>query len=423
MLSVIAHHRVWALLPAGVLLSGGCAADESGRSTQVSPTRDGAPVALSSEPAPESAKGVVARGLRVVWERECGAGEYWYTLSSVAVGVEGEIVMAAIALDSQASPPENHVLLWRIDKTGTVIDTLKIAKPAVDGRGQALDVSLSEGVQVQVLPNGEMVLAIGFVEGRPWLVRLDRHGRQLMSKELLGPDRRVTIKKMVPRSNGHFVLLGHERLDTFAMEVDALGNVVWENIRDRGEMDFAVDGVSTDDGGFVVIENSGQYNMLGVGPSSVWVSKYDARWALQRELRLEGRHGRVTNTPGGRIALVYNRSTSVDQDIYVETFDRSLERVSQTRVLQSQQGLSPFSVGSCPGSGCIVGGGKHDKLFLCRMDDNGNVVWRFWGEQMPQSIDYELLLEGDNIFVASSVFAKGEGGYHKVVKLVKFSEE
>ena len=421
-MSVITYYNIGTLLPAVVLVFGGCGAG-GGRSVQVSPVQDRTSVTLSPETASEGASHVVARGLRIDWEREYSAGKYWCMFSSVAAGIDGEIVVTAVALDSKASPLENHVLLWRIDKTGTLIDKLEIAKPAVDARGEALNTRLSEGVQVHVLPNGEIVLVVGFVEGRHWLVRLDRHGRQLLSKELLGPGRRVTIKNMFAKPNGNFVLLGHERLDTFTMEVDGSGNVLSETVLDRGEMDFAVDGVATDDGGFVVVENSGQYNMFGVGPSSVWVSKYDAMGNLQKELQLKGRHGRVTNALGGGIALVYDRNTSVDHDIHLETFDGGLVRLTQTRILQSQQDVSRFSIGPSTGNGYIVGGGKRDKPFLCRTDGKGNEVWRFWGEQMSSSIDYELLFEGDNVFAASSVLAKNDGGYHQVVKLVKFSEK
>lgn len=340
---------------------------------------------------------------RVVWDKRYGDERLWNEYRAMALGKNGETLIAASARNAPDASDSNvnRLLLWKIDQKGEITSETEIRKPQGSGKSSA-----SAAIKdLAVLENGDTLLIVDFEGAHPSIVRVDRTGKQSLTKNITGPDRQISLFKMVPTSDGKFLLLGHESLDAFAMEIDATGNILWERKVDRGKMDLFVDGIATPEGGFILVGNSGQYDILRGGPSDVWVSRYDANGREKAEVSFQGRYGRVARSQDGGYGVVYDKGTSDGQDIRLRLLDPELKELWESPLLTVTPGFLDFKIAAVPGGGFIVAGAKGGKPYVIRVDAKGESLGTFQSDA-NMSIEvgsYGLIQKGGEILVCSSI--------------------
>ena len=351
--------------------------------------------------------GLAADFLRVAWDRSYGDDRLWNDYSAMAIGKDGALLIAGSARtapgDSVAKP--GRLLLWQLNNAGEATSEIEIRKPTAAPNVPEAQTVTAAIKDVLALDSGDALLLVDFEGARPSLVKIDTTGKQVFAKQLTGPERAVTLFKILATSDGAFVLLGHQSLDAFVMKLDAAGDVLWERKYDRGKMDLFVDGIPIEDGAFVLVGNSGTYDVLRGGPSVVSVGQYDADGAMSAEVTFDGRYGRVAQAPGGGYAVVYDKDHSENQDVRVRRLGSDLKEIWETQLLVAMPSFMDFRIGTLRGGGFVVAGGRDGKLYVNRIDSRGGSTGVFQEDATNPIIrlgTYGLLTVGSELIIASS---------------------
>lgn len=312
----------------------------------------------------------------------------------------------------EGGAPNTHVSVVTFNANGDLVSDVPIPEPThVDVDGRTISGQLSENIFINVLKNGKLCLAGNFVEDRPWIMVVERDGRVILSKPIMEARHRVRVTSMVRTGRDEFVLLGNESLNSFAVKFNATGQVIWTVTHDRGAADFFVDGVATRDGGTLLIEQSGQIELIGHGPSSLIIGSYDSKGQLEVERRIPGREGRVAAMSDGTFVLVYDRSEDVRQDLWVTGMDHGLKEMWSKSFLKIEPMIvrSGFRPTALADGGMIVLGVRHRGTYLAQLDSRGSLGWDFsLGEAHPVS-PFVAAVDSNSALVVFAVWDLQDG--------------
>ncbi len=342
----------------------------------------------------------------------------WYECASLGLSPKGQLIVSAVEL-RRVEGSKNHLWLWMMDEKGRKVSEIEVTKPTHDSSGNKLQADLSETILFDAREDGEIILVSHVVAARPWIVRLDKDGKQSLSREIV-PGRRVTIARMIPTGAEHYLLLGSEGVHAVALKINLEGRVVQEYFSDRGDMEFFVDGVCDKTGSCTLMENSGQYGALGAGPSKVWVTRFDAAGGIVSEAVFEGRGGRIVRGVAGGIVLVHDNNIGFQQSIVVRGLDARF--VQQWASKPMAAGRLPGRRSLCPdGDGWVVAGNRHGRPWLFKVGKTGQLVWEKSHDTIERAVDGELIVSPKHGFVmGSTVFTKTDKGYTRKVRLLQF---
>jgi hypothetical protein len=370
----------------------------------------------------------------VVWEKEFGDGNFWYEPSSMAMsGNHGTL----IAAKARITPGENAsdttgrsaLWFWRIDQDGEKILEKLIELPKtilMNGKTVEVNTDSSNVTGMCSLENGDSLLVIELVPGYPWIVRINKTGKQTLTKELTGPKRQVSFSKIIPLVDEKYLLIGHESFDSFMMQIDKEGNILWEKKRDRGNKEIIVDGLRTDNNEIILVENSAETGPFRIGPSSVWVSKYDEKGILKSEISFPGRYGHIAKSSDGNYGIVFDASTIGSQDIKVALLNPHLKELWKSQVLQVRSGLSDFKIAAAPnGSFWVVGsyGLRQFNLSVTKIDKTGRKIIEVLDSEKISS-NYHLVSSKNAFYIGYSAYKELERRkISKNVGLIKFIDK
>ena len=280
---------------------------------------------------------------------------------------------------------------------------------------------------IAALGGGEALVLADFVAGRPSLVRIDAKGSQVSTRRVMPDNRTVTLMRMVPMPGGRHLLIGHESLNAIAVLVDATGAALWDRVYDRGRMDYFVDGVATADGGAVLVGNSGTYDAMRNGDSRVWVGAYDASGIAGRELSFAGRYGRVASLADGGVAIVYDRSATLEREVHVKRLSADLRELWDVAIDVPRKGIGDFRIVADAGGSVIVAGGSGGLAQLVSLDGAGRAESSWMATAGPKAIDvgpYGLVLDdaGDVVLAGSHVKAQSMTNVQYQVRVRRLGE-
>ena len=295
-----------------------------------------------------------------------------------------QLLIGAVERDSiDANQSTNRLLLWRVDAAGRMIGETELTNPAATSRTNTA--AIRDVISVE---KGNALLLVDFEAGRPFLVSVDGLGKQTSEKEIL-PGKRVTLLRILQASKGRLLLIGHESFNALYTAIDASGKPVWEKRDDRGKMDLFVDGLSLGDAGFILVGNTGQYDSLRSGPSTVWVGRYDSEGNLKTETAFPGRYGRIAKASRAGYAVVYDKSATSDVEIELKAFSEELKPLWTAQILKAGPNFADFRVTALPSAGFVVAGSKDGRPFITIVDALGQPTQTF--EARPPSA--RLILE------------------------------
>lgn len=210
------------------------------------------------------------------------------------------------------------------------------------------------------------------------------------------------------------------------MQIDKEGNILWGKKRDRGNKEIIVDGLRTDNNEVILVENSAETGPFRIGPSSVWVSKYDEKGILKSEISFPGRYGHIAKSSDGNYGIVFDASTIGSQDIKVVLLNPELKELWKSQVLQVRSGLSDFKIAAAPnGSFWVVGsyGLRQFNLSVIKIDKTGKKVIEVLDSEKISS-NYHLVSSNNELYIAYSAYKELEKRrISKKVGLIKFIDK
>ena len=214
-----------------------------------------------------------------------------------AVGRDGGILLAEITAPLDGTG-QKVVILTLTNESSK--DLTRISLPAaLSGRYRALHGPAA-------LRSGRFVVLVQLTDGYGALLLVDRSGTAQASKTFPLGDMMVT--KMIATPSEELVLVGHRQLDATAIKVDLSGRQLWEKTLDLGAMDMFVDAVPREDGGVLLVANSGTYQHLFIGPSRVGIVGVDRSGVATTPRWQFGRFGSVVGDESGYFLLYDERS-------------------------------------------------------------------------------------------------------------------
>jgi len=184
----------------------------------------------------------------IEWEQHFGDKKYSYQNKSLTFSPDGkELIVGGMYSTGRRQSDIEGVWVWKINDKGTRIADIKLENKK--------DLNLVDIEALESLDNKNILLVGRLDTGQSVLIKLDAQGKVLLSRGI-GNGRHIS--KIIRTSDGKFLLIGHEFTNGFLIKIDAAGAEQWSRVVDRGKDDFFVDGVATDDNGFLLIENSGK---------------------------------------------------------------------------------------------------------------------------------------------------------------------
>ena len=348
-----------------------------------------------------------AKPKSIVWEKYYGAKHLWHEYKDIAPSPAKTFWLATTAHASHDT--SNSIQLWEITPTG------KVRRDIVIKRQHAAIRALT------VLDRTHLLLIIDFVKHQPWLLKVNVKTKDVFAKELSGPSRRLTIRKMIPLAQQTFLLIGAEDADALVMKIDAHGAPLWEKTFDRGKMELFVDGLTLPNGDFVLVGNSGTYDLFHAGPSKVWVGRYNAQGDLMAEVDFDGRYGSITRNAQGMYGLVYDSGDKGQQNIRVRALDTDFRTQWRAKILSVEHSLHHFKITTLSSGSFLVVGGNEHQPYMTKISSEGKEQWTFWGRKMPRAMSYGLIAAHKSVLVPSSVFTEYPipGGITKSTKRVR----
>lgn len=301
---------------------------------------------------------------------------------------------------------ETHLRVWTVGLDGQRrAETELTEMPASESNTRTIR-------DISALSDGGAVVLVDFVAGRPSLVHLDARGTQVATRRVLPDNRTTTLMRMVPMGEGRHLLIGHERFDAIAVLVDANGAALWDRVFDRGRQDFFVDGVAAANGGAILVGNSGTYDPMRGGESTIWVARYDATGLAGSEVSFSGRYGRIAALADGGVALVYDRGNALERDMRVKRIGPDMRELWDVAIGVAREGVGDFRIGVRADGTLIVAGGASGLAQLVYLDASGRVSGSWMATPGPRAVDvgaYGLVIDrdGDVVIAGSHVQATG----------------
>jgi len=350
--------------------------------------------------------------LPTVWDNKYGDEMYAYEKRATAFSpTENTLYIAGIysSYDRNKKNIEG-IWVWKINANGEKTADLKVNEI----QGEKLrDIGAMSSTE-----DGSTILAATLLlSGRTILVKLDAKGGIEFSKKL---EEGVHIAKIIKTIDNKYLCIGYQKNDSLLMKIDANGEVLWEKINDRGKDDMFIDGILTEDGGFILIENSGKSAQFFLASSEIWLTKYDSKGEKITEKSFQGRHGSIARGKDGNYAIAYDKSGTAKQDIWIKSFDKDLNEKWNTNITSTDFGLESFNVGSLTNGDYIVTGPIFLRPWVSYIDAAGAKKWDFHNKTMEPASGTDFISKDNDCYIISSVVAITDQRITNKVKVIKF---
>jgi len=348
--------------------------------------------------------------LVIDWENRFTEVGKQYTICAAAPALNQCVIVAGSSVDSQTSQvtTNSELFLEKIGGDGKVRTRLRLNLPQ---KLQVLEPLLRRRYVRDVLEikGGEMLLVTEIEEGNPVIVRVSAVGDVVVAvpiPQLVGLPAEILASRLVPTTDGDFVILGKFRNNAILLKLDRDGNLLWQKTMDGADSQFFVDAVPTERGGFVAVANSGKYNKFGFGMSEVWVVAFDADGNDKQRVKFPGRQGSICQCEGGNLAVVFDKSMATGQDIWMQLLDNNLKLLWTKAVISVKLGFSSsFRVVPVSSGGFIVVGLRDFRMWLSKRDKDGGEIWSYTNPGSPSSWNLSNLIRlGNKYTVLYSAF-------------------
>lgn len=329
----------------------------------------------------------------IQWEEKFGDNNYSYQKDITAAHPRhASIIIAGSyqtipALKSEA-PKTEGLWIWEINAKGEKIADIKLKNS--EGKIYYKIRSLA------VATDDSMLLVSESGNGSSELVKIKPNGDVLFSNKMSS---RKYVSKILYAGNGKFALFGTEKKNVLLMMVDDNGAVLWEKVINRGTDAAFLDGVLSDDGGFVLLENTVKDSL-----PEIWLVKYDSTGVKYSEKSFSGKNGSIARGKDNSYAVVYDSGTSSEQDIWMRSFDKSLSEKWNLNIAFAKFGLERFKIAGLSNGDYIIAGTVMLEPWISYVSSTGLKIWDFHNKAMNTAAVIDLVIKDDNCYFISFAF-------------------
>lgn len=355
---------------------------------------------------------------KTIWERNFGDADYMYQNKAMAFSSKDSALFIAgtYSTSGKGIPTKvDGIWIWKINDAG---------ERAMDVRLKNIPDKESKYINVEsmaISDNSDIFLVARLDNGQAELVKLNTEGKVLFSNKL---DKGRHIVKIIPISDNKFLLIGYQSLDSLIMKIDASGEVLSDNVFDFGQTDMSIDGIATEEGGFVLIENSGKAEKLFMGASDIWMTKYDSIGQKVFEKSFPGRYGSIARSKNGSYAVAYDKSGAASQDIWVKAINKDFITLWDVKVTETNFGLERFKIASLTNGDYMATGPINGRPWVSYISSTGVKKWDFSGKTMDVAVGTDFISKDNSCFIVSSVVAVNEQfKLINKIRVIKFQPE
>jgi hypothetical protein len=353
----------------------------------------------------------------MIWERYFGQDNYSHLSKAIALSAKDKnlYITGQAALPHKTKKQNSGLFAWGINKPGELATNILLPEsyPEI---GKMIDISAISS------SNSNIIAAVVTNEdGKSFLVNIDKAGKIAVVKKL---ESEVEISKIIPNQDGSYLHIGRESLKELVIKTDASGKELWRKVFDRGRDDMIVDGISIDSGGFLLIENSGKVLQFFMGESDLFVAIYDSKGERVNERYLPGRYGSIARGKDGNYVIVYDKSASAEQDIWVQAYDKNLNPLWNQKITTIKFGLERFKIVSLANGNYVVAGSVNGKPWVSYLDSTGAKKWDYLSKEKEFGVGIDLVADGNDCYLVSSIITlNAEKAMINKVKVIKFQPQ
>ncbi len=367
----------------------------------------------------------------IKWEHRLGDAHLLHNATAMVLSQEnGRIFIAGTSTLAARTGESAKFWVWEINQNGEKTKEIEIKNPLGDKR---LNSGYSYVKDIFELRNGELILIIEFNPGQPSLVRIGESGVDsniIFIKELSEQGSYVVLNKILPLRDGNLLLIGSNRDNAYLLSSGISGKIVWDKNIDYGKTDFFIDGIPIEEGGALLIGNSGLSDQKGIWSSDLLITKVNSSGKKIKEISFSGRHGNVTKGHNNGYVIVYDKSKSMSQDIWVREMDSDLNIIWETQLLTVEPGFTEFKIARVPSSGYVVTGSNRSRLWVAGVDNKGEKIWSYTDEFDPKTMkpwnsgSNAFISKDSEFFVLTSVISENENRKsNNKVGIIKFIQK
>lgn len=274
---------------------------------------------------------------------------------------------------------------------------------------------------IQNMNNSNMIAVVTTENGQPLLVNISIDGEIKLITKL---SREKSISKVIVTSDSKLILIGHQSLKSFATKINDAGIEEWSKVFDRGQNGVFIDGIATNDGGFILTENSGKFELFFIGESNLFVTKFDANGNKVDEKFFLGRYGYVAKGNTGTFAVVYDKKTDSSQEIWVQAYDNNLNPLWSQKITGTKFGLERFKIANLVNGNYVVAGSVNGKPWVTYLGSGGVKKWDYLSTYQDFENSIDIATNGNYAYLVSTVIRlNSDKALNNKIKLMKFKLE
>ena len=309
------------------------------------------------------------------------------------------------------------IFIWKINSKGEKISDLNLKDGKIGNRSYVL-----ERIQALFADSDDTVMIIAKTNSTAsLLIKANYAGKTIFARLI---DSNINITKIIPVDDNCYIMIGERNGYPFVSKINSMGNELWNKSSNRNKYGSFVDGISTNDGCFILVENSGASSKIMKDTTAINVTKYDSNGVKQNEKSIAGRYGMVASGSNAVFAILYDKSNTYAQDIWVQAYDKDLTPVWGCNVASAILGADGFSIAAFASGDYLVAGTSPDtfKTLVVYIDSSGVKKW----EYLSKTADYALgvgvtCADGGCYLIKSVTTSTTDDSEVKKVKVIKFS--
>lgn len=324
-------------------------------------------------------------------------------------------ISGPVSLPYKTKKQNRGIFAWEVIKAGELITNIQLPESYAE-IGKLLDIK-----SINNFKNNNLVAAIKNESGESFLINVNKVGKVTVMRKL-EPD--VEISKIVSNQDGTYILIGSKSLKPLVIRTDGSGKEIWRKFFDRGRNDMIIDCISIDSGGFLLIENSGKVEKFFMGESDLFVARYNSKGEKVNERFLPGRYGSITRGKDGNYAIVYDKSATAEQDIWVQAYDKNLNPLWNQKITTIKFGLERFKIVGLANGNYVVAGSVNGKPWVSYLDSTGAKKWDYLSNEKEFGVGLDLAADGNDCYLVSTIITlNAEKAMINKVKVIKFQPQ
>lgn len=302
---------------------------------------------------------VVAASDAVIWQQELSCGSN-LTCKPRAIMVDSKNNELIVLGSSESSDTrEVDLQLWKIDPNGTVKNNKSLGLLSEYGSF----VVGPFGIKTCIMPNTGDIVGLKLDDVNNISLFVTSRSMQSIAIKLNTPPRKLSetliLHDMISCQNDNLLFVGQDRgKDGIVIRTDLAGNVIWEKIFDREQVDILSSITCTADGtDFYVVGMSASMagKMSFANAATVYLLRYGGNGELKASDFFEGGLApwpsslpKVIYFPSGIVLVVYDKSVNgMATELYAKAYTRELTPLWEKQILQTKEDGPPALFDIC----------------------------------------------------------------------------